>query len=70
MSAFTDGPQLADLIARLPKNIRWSIEYDVNYGILKRTGFSVAIDGVIMAELCATPEDAMRVALAQWETAE
>jgi hypothetical protein len=46
------------------------LEYDADYGIDRRSGWSVVIDGSVVAELMETPEAALKQAMekvSHWE---
>lgn len=46
------------------------LEYDSDYGVDHRSGWSVTVDGSVAAELMATPEAALKQAVervAQWD---
>lgn len=46
------------------------LEYDSDYGIDRRSGWSVVVDGSVVAELMETPEAALKQAterVSQWE---
>jgi hypothetical protein len=50
-------------LVRFTKGRSFSITYDVGYGIDKRTGWSVTIDGSVAYQFAETMSDAIRLAL-------
>lgn len=43
------------------------LEYDVDYGIDRKTGWSVVIDGSVVVQFADTPEEALQKALDRWD---
>ncbi len=46
--------------------VRVSLDFDVDYGIHKRSGWSFTIDGACLSEFRLMPEEAVEEAIVKW----
>ncbi len=47
-------------------NVRFRLDYDVEYGIDKRKGWSLTIDGSVLVQFADTFEEAVETAQSKW----